>query len=130
MSMFDVRGTLKKSFTLHSSYKIMRDWNSIPKGRRSDLTTIRAIAKVYPKTMLKMPRLFDLADMVRTVDREEIPGAFVECGVWNGGAVGLMGLVNQTGRTLHLFDSFEGLPQPLEVDGTYYEEFVAGDEFV
>jgi O-methyltransferase len=108
---------LKRSAALHSLYKIARDWREIPSGRRGDLLTLAKIFKIYPRTMLEMPRLFDLADIVRAVDRDRIPGDFVECGVWNGGAVGLMGLVSREPRTIHLFDSFEGLPEPSEEDG-------------
>jgi O-methyltransferase len=52
---------------------------------------------------------------------DKVVGSFVECGVWRGGSAGLMGKVIQNraaGRDLHLFDSFQGLPEPTPIDGS------------
>ena len=72
--------------------------------------------RVLPDTMLSAPRLFNAWDCVRIVEERGLPGAIVECGVWSGGSVGLMALASahygDGTRPLHLFDSFEGLPQP------------------
>ncbi|MCE4225033.1 hypothetical protein HCU64_14835 [Methylobacterium sp. C25] len=92
------------------------------------MAALQDIFKVLPKTMLPMPRLFDLHEAVTTVNAEGIAGAFVECGVWNGGAVGLMGLADRRcpgpERVIHLFDSFEGLPQPTEKDTDVYQGYL------
>jgi hypothetical protein len=45
------------------------------------------------------------------------PGAVVECGVCNGGAAAVLWHAAGTERRLWLFDSFEGMPQPMEKDG-------------
>jgi O-methyltransferase len=48
---------------------------------------------------------------------KDLPGDIVECGSFKGGsAVNLSRLAKMTGRRLHLFDSFEGLPTPTEED--------------
>jgi macrocin-O-methyltransferase TylF-like protien len=48
---------------------------------------------------------------------KDLPGDLVECGCFKGGsAVNLSRLAAKTGRRLHLFDSFEGLPAPQEGD--------------
>src|SRR5262249_42285718 len=51
----------------------------------------------------------------------QIPGAFVECGVWRGGASFLVAeLLRQArarGRRVWMFDSFEGIPPPEQIDG-------------
>ena len=48
---------------------------------------------------------------------KDLPGDLVECGSFKGGsAVNLSRLAAWTGRRLHLFDSFEGLPTPQEGD--------------
>lgn len=75
-----------------------------------------AIRIVESFTMLSYQRLVTLWQQVRYVDRASIPGALVECGTWKGGASGMMALAHlQSGvpnRHLHLFDSFQGLPEP------------------
>lgn len=45
-----------------------------------------------------------------------VPGAVVECGTWKGGMIAGIAALFNDGRDYHLFDSFEGLPDPLEVD--------------
>jgi hypothetical protein len=52
--------------------------------------------------------------------QQKVPGCFVECGVWRGGSAAIIGLANRhfgAMRDLHLFDSFEGLPEPTPTDG-------------
>jgi O-methyltransferase len=51
-----------------------------------------------------------------SVERERVPGALVDCGVWNGGSTILMALGAEQ-RDLWAFDSFSGLPTPSEADG-------------
>lgn len=47
----------------------------------------------------------------------DLPGDIIECGSFKGGsAVNLSRLAQLTGRRLHLFDSFEGLPIPKQMD--------------
>ncbi len=75
-----------------------------------------AIALVEDHTMLSYQRLITLWQQVRYLDRAGIPGCLVECGTWKGGAAALMALAHRSAgnpsRHLHLFDSFEGLPEP------------------
>ena len=79
------------------------------------------LATVADATMLTRDRLASLYDQVAYCQRFGIPGCFVECGVWKGGAVGLMALatLQQPGpsRTLHLFDSFQDICAPESLDG-------------
>ena len=72
------------------------------------------IIKEY--TMVSLPRLITLYQQIRYLEVNNIDGALVECGVWKGGAVGLMALSQlkfggDTRRIIHLFDSFKGLPK-------------------
>jgi len=87
------------------------------------------IFRVLPNTMLGIPALVNIYECTRTLEREAIPGNFAECGTWAGEAVGLMALVNRRyghqPRTLHLFDSFEGLPEPTEEDADVFETYRA-----
>lgn len=73
----------------------------------------RAIKRVRPYTMVPEESLVHLGDQIRAVLAEGIPGAFVECGVWRGGASFLMAeLLKKAGvrdRKVWLLDSFEGM---------------------
>jgi O-methyltransferase len=60
---------------------------------------------------------------------EHVQGDFVECGVWKGGSAGVMGLALKARgeeRILHLFDSFQGLPEPTIDDGAHAAEYSGG----
>ena len=47
----------------------------------------------------------------------QVPGAVVECGCWKGGSTVNLSLICRiTGRTLKVYDSFEGLPPPVKGD--------------
>jgi len=48
---------------------------------------------------------------------KHLPGAIVECGTWKGGMIAGMGSLFGSNRSYYLFDSFEGLPPPKEIDG-------------
>jgi hypothetical protein len=65
--------------------------------------------------------LVDVANLVRVILKQNIPGDFVECGVWKGGTAFLMAeLLKQAGiedRKVWLFDSFDGMPQVEDIDG-------------
>ena len=73
-----------------------------------------------------LPTLVSIARIVLTnllayeVLKNNIPGDFVETGVFTGGACIVMYKILQAygngGRKLYAFDSFEGLPEPVEKD--------------
>ena len=73
---------------------------------------------ISSNTMLTYKPLVTLFEQVLYVEKNNIPGVFVECGTWKGGASGMMALANlQYGsarRHLHLFDAFEEICQPDE----------------
>lgn len=70
-------------------------------------------------TMTSPERIAALVEAVRYVSRHAIPGDVVECGVWRGGsmmAVARTLLDLGDLRRLHLFDTFDGMPPPADVD--------------
>jgi len=78
------------------------------------------IRAVRPYTMTSHEKLFGLICAIRHVTRHGIPGDLVECGVWRGGsmhaAARTLSALGDTSRTLHLFDTFEGMPAPTDRD--------------
>lgn len=90
---------------------------------------IRAIKQIRSHTMLPQERLITLYQQVVFCEKHAVQGCFVECGVWKGGAVGLMALANMeygsSRRHIHLFDSFQEICEPDEsVDGKRVMESV------
>jgi hypothetical protein len=77
---------------------------------------------VKPYTLTSPERIFALRQAVQYVVNCAIPGDIVECGVWRGGSIMAVArtlLEMQALRRLHLFDTFQGLPPPADVDRDY-----------
>jgi O-methyltransferase len=79
--------------------------------------TIRA---VQPYTLTNHEKIYGLIQAVRYLVRADIPGDIVECGVWRGGSMFATARtlleVGDTTRDLYLFDTFDGMTEPGELD--------------
>jgi O-methyltransferase len=81
---------------------------------------VPAFVKHYIKgpamTMLPRARLENIQHCVAQVIADGVPGDLIETGVWRGGATilmrALLEVYGETGRTVWVADSFEGLPEP------------------
>lgn len=96
-----------------------------------NLSRASAMFAVKRNTMTSVIRCKTLWDSCCDILKNEVPGDFVECGVWRGGSAGIMAQVlrkfdSSRQRKLHLFDSFEGLPEPTEIDGTHAAQYSGG----
>lgn len=88
-----------------------------------DAVTKEIIRQVTPFTMTSPERVFAIKNAVEYVIKNDIAGDIVECGVWKGGsmmAVALTLLNLGTKRRLHLFDTFEGMTSPTQVDRSIF----------
>jgi hypothetical protein len=84
-----------------------------------DDTTVETIRAVSPYTMTSPERIGALVNALRYVSRFHIPGAIVECGVWRGGSMMVTARTLQAAddfRDLYLFDTFDGMTAPTDVD--------------
>lgn len=77
-------------------------------------------ARCRPYTMTSPERMASLLDSVEYIVKRNLPGAFVECGVWRGGSVLAMVLklidLGVTDRDIYLYDTFEGMTAPTDHD--------------
>jgi len=119
--------TLSKAHTFFSFYKsyIIKDLYRI------EMKSL--FIKVRPYTMASYERLRNVYLLAEAAENKRLEGAFVECGVWKGGCAGVMAYVSKqhnSKRSIHLFDSFEGLPAPSEKDGrkaaSYMDNVIKG----
>lgn len=76
-----------------------------------------------PYTMTSAERMYALYKAVNYIIDNNIPGDFVECGVWKGGSSMLIAKTLKsrgiTDRTIWLYDTFEGMSTPTEKDMDY-----------
>lgn len=92
------------------------------KTRLADLSHMmqETVERAQPYTMTSPERLAALCMAVEYVVANEIPGSFVECGVWRGGssmaAAWTYCRLQRNDVDLFLFDTFEGMSEPGKED--------------
>lgn len=68
------------------------------------------------KDFTMIPETIFIDNLKLVWDFRDVNGCVVECGVWKGGmCAGMAEIISD--REFFLFDSFEGLPPPQEIDG-------------
>lgn len=86
----------------------------------------RICERVAAYTMTSKERVFSLVEAVKYINRYNIEGDIVECGVWKGGSMlaiaETLENLNDNKRRLFLYDTFEGMPPPTSVDETFSGE--------
>jgi hypothetical protein len=94
------------------------------------------IAAVSDSTMTSPERIMAFCDAVEYVSKHKIAGDIVECGVWKGGSTAaaartLMNL-DQTNRTLWMYDTYDGMSAPsandVDLRGQCADELLANDQ--
>ena len=124
-----MRQFIRKHPSFRVGYAMAQLLTVTPLGDFLRPAKLQRLRKVYHYSMTGYARLASVHDLALEVEAGKIPGAFVECGVWKGGSIGLMALVAKDSgsyRKIVLFDSFEGLPQPTEADGPEAKRYAEG----
>lgn len=85
-------------------------------GRQRKKRYAKIFAQVKEFTMVPPEVFADNLELIERYGNE--PGCVVECGVWKGGMSAAMALMLGKNRNYFLFDSFEGLPDAKEIDGS------------
>jgi O-methyltransferase len=91
---------------------ITRRWERFQEKRLTNL--------ILPDTLVGPERAHNLYVLAKRIEKENIPGDVIECGVCNGGTAALLARFStrsQLPRTMWLLDSFEGMPVTTTEDG-------------
>jgi len=106
-----VRAVLPKRFQPYlrgARKQLSRGWRRLPEPYRT----------VYTHTQAHPVRQENLVRIAGLVEAAGLPGAVVECGVLDGGTAALLAHATRgSGRPVHLFDAWEGLPRTVPLDG-------------
>ena len=81
---------------------------------------IELYKEVADFTLLTPDRLWYLWTLPRSVVEEEVEGDFAELGVYKGGSAKMIYNSVHGIRAIHLFDTFEGIPQSQLSDRDYH----------
>jgi hypothetical protein len=124
---------------------LYRDKSEAPFGENTFDTHLREHGLDWPaqaQTMIGTKRIANLRALTESVIADNVPGDFIETGVWRGGACILMRAVlyahGITDRCVWVADSFEGLPlanelqYPADIDSDFhtYEQLAVSLEQV
>lgn len=88
----------------------------LPDVEERHLETVLAVSDL---TMTSPERIVALTQAVDYISSQSVPGEIVECGVWRGGSMAAIARTlnhHNTERELWLFDTFEGMSPPTDVD--------------
>ena len=122
---------LADTLLARTPWEIRRRQPPAPPTCEQDTAALAAAERVQARTMVAPAALVTLYRLVAHCEREGIPGALVQCGVWKGGSAALMAMASLEagggGRDLHLFDSFAGIHEPdARIDGAKAVREVGG----
>jgi hypothetical protein len=88
--------------------------------RQSDLDTIARV-RLERKLLLSDHEALQLMRMVRSIAK--VPGDMAEVGTYKGASAKLIAEAREgQKKTLHLFDTFEGLPKLQDIDRPFFKE--------
>jgi hypothetical protein len=96
------------------------EYPKIPVEATADQISIMSNALIYSMTTLE--RMWALVQSYEYVVSKNIPGDFVECGVWKGGNLILLSALQETTphkRMILGFDTFSGMTEPSDADLDY-----------
>jgi O-methyltransferase len=82
---------------------------------------------VQPYTLVGPERIKNLYVLARRIESEGVLGDVIECGVCNGGTAAILARSathSGFGRTVWLFDSFQGMPETRPEDGETAREHI------
>jgi hypothetical protein len=88
-----------------------------------DLDEIEIIDSILPYTMTSKERLVSMIRAIKYLEKYNISGDFLECGVWKGGSVMAMILslksLGSERRKIWLCDTFQGMTEPVDEDSKF-----------
>lgn len=124
--MSPVKAVLRRALNrLRPKPTNLEKWNAMQAGIVASEADRAIAGQVRMYTMTGPFRVHALLDAVGYVVARDLPGAFVECGVWRGGSVMAMLLklmqLGVTDRDVYLYDTFDGMTAPTAADTSAFE---------
>jgi O-methyltransferase len=115
-----IRRFVRRHRRLHLVAQSIIISRELAKKHLLDTSAARIIAVSRGRSQLSLARLINIVDLCSRLNRDHVPGAFVECGVWRGGSAAVIGHMAKNHRPARMcwfLDSFEGMPAGRPEDG-------------
>jgi O-methyltransferase len=101
--------------------------HDFPPDFTTDVTDTFRLVRDF--TMTPPENVYSLIKAVEYVVKNDIPGEIVECGVWKGGSMmavaHTLAKLGNVEKHLFLFDTFDGMSEPTELDRNWRGESAA-----
>ncbi|GHC60020.1 TylF/MycF/NovP-related O-methyltransferase [Ulvibacter litoralis] len=109
-------------------FKLAQNKVIVASNSQTDFTSFEndVISKTSSFTMTGSERIVSLIRAIDYISENKINGAIVECGVWKGGSImaAVLALKNQNSiKDIYLYDTFEGMTEPQDVDLSFNGNF-------
>lgn len=91
----------------------------VVKGQKMTEFELEVMKKIESRTMVSIERCLNAINVVKEVNKNNVEGSIVECGVWKAGLLALMHMVDKEmggARKVFGFDSFEYELYPTTLD--------------
>lgn len=115
-----INNVLKSLFNV-KLVKVSNDLDNTQQDIAHDARFMKLYNEVRPFTMTSIERCYALFQTVEYILNNNIPGDFVECGVWRGGSsmmiLKTLMLNGVKDRKLYMYDTYEGMSEPTADDG-------------
>ena len=86
----------------------------------SDAEFMTIYEQVRDFTMSSIERMYSLYQSIHYIVDHNLPGDFVECGVWKGGSSMIIALtlkkLGVENRSIYMYDTYEGMSEPTDND--------------
>ncbi len=118
----NLKTLLKRNHSIVAAYDALQFLKQIPLADLRYLRKLQLVFAIKPYSYMNYANLSKLYDLAAALESSGLEGSTVECGVLNGGSAALLAAVARragSARPMWLFDSFEGLPEPDEMDVNY-----------
>lgn len=87
------------------------------KQARHSLPKVITIVRTQSLTYLSQRALYDLHKQVSRLEKEKVPGIFIEAGCALGGSAIVIGAAKSPSRKFYVYDVFDEIPPPSDKDG-------------
>ncbi|AXT20762.1 macrocin O-methyltransferase [Flavobacteriaceae bacterium AU392] len=119
---------LKKKIKNKIFSKFFSEYHVYEPNRYSDIKPKekKIIEEVKRFTLTNPERIISLIRSIEHIEANNIKGDIVECGVWKGGsmmaALKTLNNLKSFDRNVYLYDTFEGMSEPTEMDKSFKGE--------
>lgn len=112
-----IENVLRKHPVLNWTFRVLQFVKNVHPKYYFKPSVMKLLWTARSRSQVNYKGLVNVYELASDVEKNNIRGAAVECGVWRGGASSVMAsALKNAKRKVYLFDSFEGMPEASQKD--------------